>query len=46
MFRVRLISDNVLIVRKIVYNLRINDIVSDGFMEVKTDMSKVYDRME
>lgn len=42
----RLISDNILIAHKMIHGLKTNAYVSTKYTKVKTDMSKVYDRVE
>lgn len=42
----RLISDNILIAQEMFHCLRINKSCKKGFMAVKMDMNKAYDRVE
>lgn len=42
----RLISDNLLISQEMIHGLHTNPSCKDDFLAIKTDMSKVYDRVE
>lgn len=42
----RSITDNILLAHEMVHALMTNSSVSDGYMAIKTDMSKAYDRLE
>lgn len=42
----QLISDNVLIEHEMVHALRTNRAAFEEFMDIKTDMTKTYDRVE
>ncbi|KAF8049985.1 hypothetical protein N665_2080s0003 [Sinapis alba] len=42
----RLITDNILIAHEMIHALKTNDRVAKDFIAIKSDMSKVYDRVE